>query len=100
MRSRILPYIILPAFLLFVIASWGGAKETTAQSTTASAVKTPKGAATTGDYPANLTQLMRGMLFTESNVIFAAGGKNPDDVPQARMPSAATDPLTGTYGKW
>jgi hypothetical protein len=100
MRWRILPFMILPAFSLTVIISWGGTSESTAQSTAAAKVKVPGGAPTTGDHPANLTQLMRGMLFTESNVIFAAGGKNPDNVPQAKMPSAATDPLAGAYGKW
>lgn len=98
MRSRILPFMILPAFLVIVIVLWGGTKETTAQSSTA-AVKVP-GAPATGDHPATLVQLMRGVLFPESNVVFAAGSKNPDDVPPARMPSAATDPLAGTFGKW
>jgi hypothetical protein len=43
---------------------------------------------------------MRGTLFPDSNVLFTATGKNPDDVPPAKDPSAATNPLEGTYGKW
>jgi hypothetical protein len=49
---------------------------------------------------ANLSQLMRGILFPNSNVIFAAQSVNPADIPPAKEPSAATDPLASTYGKW
>jgi hypothetical protein len=49
---------------------------------------------------ANLGQLMKGILFTNSNVIFAAQNTNPNDVPPAKDPSTATDPLANTYGKW
>ncbi len=49
---------------------------------------------------ANLGQLMKGILFPASNVLFAAQGQDPAQVPQAKDPSLATDPLTSTYGKW
>jgi Cytochrome C' len=49
---------------------------------------------------ANLAQLMRGILFPDSNVIFAAQSDNPADVPPARDPATATNPLASTYGKW
>ncbi len=49
---------------------------------------------------ANLAQLMRGILFPSSNVIFAAQNENPADVKPAKDPSMATDPLAGAYGKW
>jgi hypothetical protein len=49
---------------------------------------------------ANLIQLMRGTLFPASNVFFAAQNVNPADVPPAKDPSLATDPLANTYGKW
>jgi hypothetical protein len=100
MRWRILPFMILPAFSLTVVIPWGGISESTAQATAAAKAKAPEGAPTTGDHPATLAQLMRGMLFPASNVVFFAGGKNPEDVVPARMPSAATDPLAGAYGKW
>jgi cytochrome c556 len=48
----------------------------------------------------NLAQLMKGILFPSSNVIFAAQDQNPADVKQAKDPSTATDPLTSAYGKW
>ena len=49
---------------------------------------------------ANLAQLMRGTLYPESNVVFAAQDTNPADVPHAKDPSMATDPLASQYGKW
>ena len=49
---------------------------------------------------ANLLQLMRGTLFPESNVIFAAQNEDPAKVPPAKDPSTATDPLANTYGQW
>src|SRR5688572_9081577 len=48
----------------------------------------------------NLAQVMRGILFPNSNVIFAAQGTNPADVKPVGDPSTATDPLAGTYGQW
>jgi hypothetical protein len=49
---------------------------------------------------ANLAQLMRGVLFPNSNVIFAAQGTNPAEVKQASDPSTATDPIASAYGGW
>ena len=49
---------------------------------------------------ANLNQLMRGTLYPESNVVFAAQDVNPADVPHAKDPAMATDLLTSAYGKW
>jgi hypothetical protein len=49
---------------------------------------------------ANMLQLMRGTLYPESNVVFAAQDVNPADVKHAPDPSMATDPLASQYGKW
>ena len=49
---------------------------------------------------ATLAQLMKGIFFTNSNVVFAAQNQNPADVQPAKDPSVATDPLANTYGKW
>lgn len=49
---------------------------------------------------ATLAQLMRGTLFPASNLIFFAQSQNPADVPPAKDPSTATDPLADSYGKW
>jgi len=43
---------------------------------------------------------MKGILYPNSNVIFAAQSQNPADVKAAPDPSLATDPLASTYGKW
>ena len=62
-----------------------------------------RGATTAAPRPqvsATLAQLMKGILFPSSNVIFAAQGDNPADVKPAADPSTATNPLAGTYGKW
>ena len=50
--------------------------------------------------PATLAQLMKGTLYPESNVVFAAQDVNPAEVPHAKDPSMATDPLASQYGKW
>jgi cytochrome c556 len=49
---------------------------------------------------ATLAQLMKGILFPSSNVVFAAQGENPADAKPAADPSLATNPLASTYGKW
>lgn len=49
---------------------------------------------------ANLSQLMKGILFPGSNVIFAAQTENPAEVKPATDPALATNPLASTYGKW
>ncbi len=50
--------------------------------------------------PATLSQLMKGIFFPSANVIFAAQSDNPNDVPPAKDPSLAVNPLASTYGKW
>lgn len=47
-----------------------------------------------------LGQVMKGIIFPASNVIFAAQRENPADVKPAKDPSTATDALDGSYGKW
>ena len=49
---------------------------------------------------ANLGQLMKGIIYPASNVVFAAQSTNPKDVKPAPDPSLATDPLASTYGGW
>jgi hypothetical protein len=59
-----------------------------------------RGAAPAFQAEATLGQLMKGVFFPASNVIFAAQGQNPAEVAPAKDPSAATDPLQNSYGKW
>jgi hypothetical protein len=49
---------------------------------------------------ADLNQLMRGLFFPHSNVVFAPQRQNPAEVKRAPEPSAATDPLNGIFGGW
>jgi hypothetical protein len=48
----------------------------------------------------NLAQVMRGILFPASNVIFASQDKNPADVKPAADPSTAINPLESSFGQW
>jgi hypothetical protein len=100
MRLRILPFMIFSSSLLFIVILLAGTKGISQQSTATPAVKNQEAANSTNKNPATLAQLMRGTLFPDSNVLFAATGKNPADVPPAKDPSAATNPLESTYGKW
>jgi hypothetical protein len=58
------------------------------------------GAVPTSQSQATLAQLMKGILFPNSNVIFFAQSEDPAKVPPAKDPALATDPLADTYGKW
>jgi hypothetical protein len=48
----------------------------------------------------NLLQVMRGIFFPNSNVIFAAQGDDPATIKPAADPSTSPNPLTSTYGGW
>jgi hypothetical protein len=50
--------------------------------------------------PANLSQLMKGVFYPNSNVIFAAQATNPADVKSDKDASTAVNPLASAYGKW
>ena len=69
---------------------------------TAEPAKSTSGEAAAADTKAqvhgDLRQVMRSMLFVNSNVVFAAQDKL--DVKPAKDPSTATDPLASTYGGW
>jgi hypothetical protein len=61
----------------------------------------PAPATTSAAHPiANLSQVMKGILYPSSNVIFAAQSVNPADVKPAADPAVATNPLASAYGKW
>lgn len=49
---------------------------------------------------ATLAQLMRGILYPASNVIFAAQSDDPAKIKPAANPSMSPDLLTSTYGQW
>jgi len=66
----------------------------------AKATKAPSAAAMKPEVAADLRQLMRGVLFPNSNVIFFAQEDDPAKVPPAKDPSLAPNPLASTYGGW
>jgi hypothetical protein len=49
---------------------------------------------------ADLNQLMRGLFFPNSNVVFFTQVHDPTEVKAAPAPSAATDPLSSVFGNW
>src|SRR5712692_4296078 len=65
----------------------------------AAAPSRPARPATTRRVQANLLQLMRGILYPSSNVIFAAQA-DLSKLPPAADPSVSPNPLTSTYGGW
>jgi hypothetical protein len=66
----------------------------------AKGAKAPSAAALKPEVDANLLQLMRGILFPNSNVIFFAQEDDPAKVPLAKDPSLSPNPLASTYGGW
>src|SRR5665213_2210055 len=62
----------------------------------------PKPAAAAMQVQSDLNQLMRGVLYPASNVVFSAQIDNPGDVKfvPGKDPSMATDPLASTFGGW
>lgn len=48
----------------------------------------------------NLLQVMRGMLYPASNVIFAAQSDDPAAIKPATDASTSPNPLTSVYGGW
>jgi hypothetical protein len=48
----------------------------------------------------DLRQVMRGILFPNSNVVFLAQGTDPSTVPQDEDPTTSVNPLAGVYGGW
>ena len=61
-----------------------------------------KQTAATLQVQSDLNQLMRGVLYPASNVVFFAQTDNPADVKfvPGKDPSMATDPLASTFGSW
>lgn len=49
---------------------------------------------------ATVNQLMRGLFFPLSNVVFSPQLIDPATIAMATQPSMATDPLDGAFGQW
>jgi hypothetical protein len=83
--------------LVLVWFAWTGISAFPGLSQTPSPARN---AAPAPQIPATLAQLMKGIIYPASNVIFAAQSDNPADVPPAKDPSTAPNPLASSYGKW
>src|SRR5436189_4988856 len=84
-------------FLILLLLLCAGCTEAPKSDAPKAAPAAPP-AAPAGQVHGDLRQVMRGILFPNSNVVFAAQDKL--DVKQAKDPSTATDPLASTYGGW
>ena len=49
---------------------------------------------------ADLNQLMQGMIYPASNVVFAAQSDDPAQIKLAQKPSVSPNLLTSTFGRW
>ncbi len=88
---------LFPLLAATIFAGMAGAQAPVAAPKPAAA----KPAAAAGPYVnATLAQLMKGIFYPSSNVIFAAQDVNPNDVKPAKDPSTAPNPLESAYGKW
>jgi len=79
------------SLLVFVAACSSPAPAPTAPAAPAAAAPQVKG---------SLNQVMRGILFPNSNIIFDAQDKDPAAKPDPKDPAAAASPFAGTYGGW
>lgn len=101
MRFVRLVLVLLLFAAITVLASEAPLPQTPQRGAAAPAAPTARRTSTSSGAPvATLGQLMKGILYPNSNVIFAAQSTNPNDVKPASDPSTATDPLASTYGKW
>jgi hypothetical protein len=95
---------LVPPVVVAVLAMLGLAGVAAAQAQRRGGAPQPaaRGGATQtqGQAHANLNQLMRGILFPNSNIVFAVQSDDPTTLKGPREASAATDPLTGLYGGW
>ena len=80
------------SLLVFVAACSSGSSP----ATTAPAGST----ASSQEVVGSLNQVMRGILFPNSNIIFDAQDKDPAAKPDEKDPAAAAHPFAGTYGGW
>jgi hypothetical protein len=58
------------------------------------------GPSSSSQVPGNLAQVMKGILYPNSNVIFFVQDKSPAGVKADGDPSISVNPLASTYGGW
>ena len=89
---------LVVAVMLGVAAAWG--LTTAVGGQTRGRAARGGGAAADRQLHGNVAEVMRGILFPQSNVVFAVQSADPATIKPAADPSTATDPLVSTYGGW
>jgi hypothetical protein len=79
--------------VLFVLVFMVGCSPAPAPAPTAPAADAPQ-------VKGSLNQVMRGILFPNSNIIFDAQDRDPAAPPDPKDPAASAHPFAGTYGGW
>jgi hypothetical protein len=79
-------------------ARGGGASKPAGQTGTPPAAPGGRGAGSGRKLDANLAQLMRGIIYPSSNVVFAA--QSELNFPPVKDPATSPNLLTSTYGGW
>ena len=87
-------------FILFAFVAAGCTPEPAKEAAKAPETPAPAAAAPAAQVHGTLIQVMRGILFPSSNVIFFAQTNDPRAVKPRGDSSLATNPLESTYGGW
>jgi hypothetical protein len=99
-RTALITLLAATATVGMVARSHAQAPAPKAAPAPTAAARPAAGRQATGGQAANVQQVMRGILFPNSNVVFAAQSDDPDKVKKSADPSTATDPLASVYGGW
>ncbi len=93
--------ILIKAIALIVLAGAGFVLTQTTFAQDSATESSPQSGPVTNKPPiATVNQLMRGLFFPHSNVVFSTQLIDPATIPMAGQPSMATDPLDGAFGNW
>ncbi|HEY6359478.1 MAG TPA: hypothetical protein VIX63_00170 [Vicinamibacterales bacterium] len=96
-RRALVPPLVAVAVAVLVLA---GVAAGQAQRRGGAAPPAGRGGTQAPQVHANLNQVMRGILFINANIIFAAQTTNPATIKPAKDAATATDSLQSIYGGW
>lgn len=85
---------------IFGMTACAGIMTLTLVSAAAQAPARGRGVSVAGSVHGTLLQVMRGILYPASNVVFAAQSDDPAAIKPAADASTSPNPLTSTYGGW
>jgi len=98
-RSVLFALVVFAVVVTLALTGVAAAQAPTRGATQASA-RGVQASAPAARLHGNLIQVMRGVIYPASNVVFFAQAGDPAAVKQAADPSIATDPLESAYGGW